>query len=163
MAAPSSDATAGTGANPDGVERAVEGVRARRDRLREAMQRLDAVGAPPLGELERWYQKLRKAVDELAVTLGAHVSETEGPDGFFEQLMTETFGRLKGAIDGLRRDHERCQQLMRELSEQVDVEEPHPEALHAAARELLDQLDEHRRVGADLLWEAYGVDLGLQD
>ncbi|MDX1621801.1 MAG: hypothetical protein R3320_12465 [Nitriliruptorales bacterium] len=134
-------------------------VRERRDRFLAATRLLEHHSEPPDGDLNDWLVDLHQALAVVDEMLAVHIAQTEAEQGFLDELVGESAGRLQASVNELRADHGRLHKATRELLSQVE-EEPHPEALRAAARDLVQQLDDHYRRGADLLWEAYGVDLG---
>lgn len=137
-------------------------VRQRRERMFEATRLLQECSQPPEGDPSRWRQELGDAVDTLDEVLAAHIASTEGRDGFFDQLIDESEGRLSSPVDGLRRDHGHSTELLRDLREAIQVEAD-PVTLQKSTNELIEQLEAHRHRGADLLWEAYGVEIGVID
>lgn len=155
---------ASDGARPPGSlpQATPDPVRTRRDRLQEAMQSMAQIGTPPVGQTDPWRTQLLDAAIRLRDLLDQHVTDTEQPGGFFDDLMTETTGRLRGQIELLRREHTELATTSRDLIDGIEQARD-PESLHDAAQQLLDGLDQHRQLGANLLWEAYGVDLGQAD
>ena len=108
---------------------------------------------------DAWRGHLGRAVDDLAVVVQAHVTATEGAGGLFEELQRESGGRLTAAVRRLRREHERSTVLVDDLRDAIAAH-AEPSSLRQAADELFAQLEAHRHRGSDLLWQAYGVELG---
>jgi Hemerythrin HHE cation binding domain len=136
-------------------------VRAHRIRLREAAQELEAALAAPLtGRLDGWARQVRPAVQRIRDAFAAHVSFTEGRGGLFDQIRTDA-PRLVTALARLHREHGEITAGLAAAEEQLEAG---GEAGMARVREqltaALTALSLHRQRGADLLYEAYQVDLG---
>lgn len=134
-------------------------VQHRRERLYEATRGLLEHGNAPAADAAAWRDELGAAVDVLADVVAEHVTETEGPGGFFEELVRETGGRLSAAVRRLGREHERSTELLEALRADIDAGAD-PDDLRQDADELFAQLEAHRHRGGDLLWQAYSTDIG---
>lgn len=134
-------------------------VHQRRERMFEATRLLQRRSRPPEGDLDHWRAELSEAVDLVEEVVTAHIAGTEAPDGFFRELLDESGGRLSPAVKRLHRDHERSTELVQELHDALDAHID-PAELRQIADELFAQLEAHRHRGADLLWQAYGQDIG---
>ena len=118
-----------------------------------------------------WRTQLSERLSTLRRAFAEHVGLTEGPDGLYHELLDQA-PRLASGVDGLVREHRELLQAMEGLSARVEagdgavVPEPpvvRPEEIDQVrgwASELLRELHEHRQRGADLVYEAYGTDLG---
>lgn len=137
-------------------------VHQRRARMHEATRALHRCSRPPSGDVAAWRAELATAVATIADVVAAHIDETEGPDGLYQELVRETGGRLSASVNRLRREHERSTELLGELQAAMR-DEADPTTLRAAADRLFAQLEAHRHRGSDLLWQAYGVDTGVGD
>jgi Hemerythrin HHE cation binding domain len=136
-------------------------VRAHRIRLREASQALEAALAAPLtGRPDGWVGQVMPAVQRIREAFAAHVSFTEGRGGLFDQIRTDA-PRLVTALARLHREHDEITAGLAAAEEQLEAR---GEAGMARVREqltaALTALSLHRKRGADLLYEAYQVDLG---
>jgi hypothetical protein len=136
-------------------------VRAHRIRLREASQALEAALAAPLtGRPDGWVGQVMPAVQRIREAFAAHVSFTEGRGGLFDQIRTDA-PRLVTALARLHREHAEITAGLAAAEEQLEAR---GEAGMARVREqltaALTALSLHRKRGADLLYEAYQVDLG---
>ena len=143
-------------------DRSPEAVHERRERLFDATRALHEHGHAPVRDATSWRDELGAAVDVLADVVDAHVAGTEAPGGFFEELVRESEGRLSAAVRRLGREHERSQVLLDELRAAIDAMAD-PVELRQQADELYAQLEAHRHRGSDLLWQAYGVEIGAGD
>jgi Hemerythrin HHE cation binding domain len=136
-------------------------VRAHRIRLRRAAQELEAaLAAPMTGRLDGWVEQVTPAVHRIRQAFTAHVSMTEGRGGLFDQIRTDA-PRLVSVLAQLHREHG---EITAQLAAAADQLEARGEAAMERVRErlttALSSLSRHRQRGADLLYEAYQVDLG---
>ena len=142
------------------VPNVVASVKNRRASLHQVLVELEKAiaGATP-GREEAWREHVGASLDRLADAISHHVTATEGPDGLFEQIRRRA-PRLDGRCSRLARDHHT---IVDELAVSVaslngDVAETRERVLS-----LLAHLARHRQLGADLVYEAYDVDLGGSD
>jgi hypothetical protein len=149
-----------TPADDDHRARALDEARVRRVRLRGAMDALEgALAAPAVGRATDWWSAVLACLESLRTALQRHVAETEADGGLLTQVLTEV-PRLANAVYRLRQDHV-------ELSDKVEalLVRPQPQngdsgEIRDAGLSLLGQLARHRQRGADLLYEAYSIDVG---
>jgi hypothetical protein len=158
-------------------------VRRRRAELFESITALEnALAAPVPGRHKRWATRVAEALEELSDDFRDHVVLMEGPDGLNTRLIRRS-PRLAHVVDGLTKEHAQLTGLIEELSALVDRaqgsmeqgestggEATNGEATHGGWDEvrehgtnLLGVLVRHRQRGADMVYEAYAVDIGGQD
>ena len=141
----------------------LEEVRRRRAELRDSMGALElALAAPaPAGLTDRWLQRVHAALTELAGDLRQHVAVTEGPDGLYQDLL-RTAPRLSGPVGALTEDHGRIKALLDEVLTSSDARAGAADVgqVRALGTALLGHIVRHRQQGADLVYEAYEVDVG---
>jgi hypothetical protein len=149
-----------------GADHAVDFVRRRRSELRGAMSALErALASPAPGRTDDWAERVRAALVDLSEEFQAHVDVNESPDGL-HRAVVGTAPRLANAVARLAREHVRLNAMIDDLLGRVrDLPgEPDPEAGVDAIRErgtsLLARLIRHRQRSADLVFEAYQVDIG---
>jgi hypothetical protein len=130
------------------------------------MDRLEAALAePPRRDTDQWCRSLRQLTDESSDEFANHIRGTEGPGGLFEEVIDRA-PRLSNHVDRLRADHPRIQARIAELGEALRDGSPDPAAVEQIRRlgsALLIELIGHRQRGADLLYEAYWVDVAPSD
>jgi predicted RNase H-like nuclease (RuvC/YqgF family) len=118
----------------------------------------------PVGDGNKWRLRVAMAVDHAAMRIEEHARQTEAKGGFLDKVLSEE-PRLQRRINQLKVDHERLEKEVDALRtavslvDDVDVEK-HSTAIRNQAVELLGQLTRHRQRGADLIYEAYQVDIG---
>ncbi len=142
------------------VPSAVESARTRRADLHSIMVELEhAIAAAAPGREDAWEQQVRDALDSLASAFADHVRETEAVGGLFEHVRRRA-PRLDHATRRLARDHAT---IATELAAATAALDQGVAEARESALSLLAHLARHRQLGADLIYEAYEVDLGGSD
>ena len=102
------------------------------------------------------------ALNELLREIDTHIEITEGADGLYEEIGV-TAPRLAHALDELRAEHAEMKTRTQALAAKVEAA-PRDRAPVAETRDAVGQLlgflVKHRQRGADLVWEAYELDIG---
>lgn len=141
------------------TSRAIERVQPQRDRLREAHNVFSSACESPSGA-----ELLEDALAALRIAFVAHVEFAEGEGGLFEELLDDNPTEAAQEVDRLKRDHEVIAGTMDRvdglLAEGGGLDD---ERLAEAAAELVRLVAQHRRHGAELLYNVYGVDIGAGD
>ena len=149
---------------PGGATADLDVVRGQRRSLRRALSVLeDALAAPMHGHEDDWVRKLLGALGHLAEVFEHHVEVTEGPGGLYEDVL-EAAPRLDNVIRRFKIDHEAIRSGITADSarlrawaagQQVDLEQ-----VRRRLTRVLGRLVRHRQQGAELIYEAYAVDIG---
>jgi hypothetical protein len=120
-----------------------------------------ALAAPTPGRHAAWAERVDVALVELSADFGEHVAVTEGSDGLHDAVV-DAAPRLSNSVRRLAGEHTTIRGLIADLLERVrppaaagDVE-----AIRDLGTALLGRLARHRQIGADLIYQAYQVDLG---
>ena len=136
------------------------GAAQRRSEMMTAMQHLEKTAASPAAS-ETWVDDLTDGVRQLETALNHHIAEVEAPDGLLDQIV-DAAPRLHRLTDETRRHHvsltDATTDLLNTLAgagENVPVD-----AIRAKVIDLLNEIARHRQKGADLIHEAYDVDIG---
>lgn len=137
-------------------------VRAHRAELGESLAALDEALALPVGLGALWRRRVRAALTELEHDLRDHRSITEEPGGLYADAV-ERAPRLASVTRVQLDEHgefvDTVQRLLGERDE--GLEDDGAVAAHReAATELVGRIVRHRQRGADLIYEAYEVDIG---
>jgi hypothetical protein len=146
-----------------GSER-LERARGRRQALRTAMMGLEAASAAPVAR-EGWLEDVGSALANLAGVFEDHVGMVEGEEGLLEEI-EETAPQLQSEMDQMRIDHRAIHALLDNIKTSVKdaPTTPHgPGVIRHHVRSLLTSLAEHRQRGADLVYDAYNVDISVGD
>jgi uncharacterized protein involved in exopolysaccharide biosynthesis len=143
----------------------LDALRRRRAELRESMGRLEsALSAAASGRAMAWGERVHEALHGLADDWGEHVVVTEGPGGLHEAILSASV-RLANGVRALADEHALIAADI--ASAVVATEPPVAEEDVAEIRErataLLGRLTRHRQRGADLIYDAYALDLGAGD
>ncbi|HEY1332240.1 MAG TPA: hypothetical protein VGH10_12330 [Actinomycetota bacterium] len=142
---------------------ALDAARRRRVELHDALVGAEeAISRPTPGREPDWAADAGKAFTHLRDAFDEHVRGTEEPGGLYDEVL-ERAPQLAGKVGRLRDEHPRLQaDLSREIAR---LSEPVGEAFDADAvrddlQRVLGLVVRHRQHGADLVWEAYNLDIG---
>ncbi|QGN58320.1 hypothetical protein [Nostocoides sp. HKS02] len=136
-------------------------VRAHRAELRDSVAAVDEALASPIARGGAWRERVRAALAELAHDFQDHIDLTEGPGGLYDSVRRGD-PRLVGQVRRLMREHERYREdiaaylaVLEHGGTMADLP-----MFREEVTSLVGQLVRHRQKGADLVYEAYDVDLG---
>lgn len=142
----------------------VEQARGRRQALRTAMLALEAASAGPVGK-EGWLEHVAEALDDLDGAFEKHVEMVEGDGGLLEEI-TDIAPQLQAGMEQMRNDHKELHALIDATRTSMKDAEITPDGLAKVrndVRALVTSLAEHRQRGADLVYDAYNVDISAGD
>jgi hypothetical protein len=122
-----------------------------------------AISSPAAGRLDTWTGDVVKRLSTLLDSIDEHIEVTERPEGLYEEIL-HLAPRLSPQVDRLRAEHPALRAGTAELIERlhstaIGLGWPLDEARDDAQR-LLGKIVKHRQRGADLVWEAYNLDIG---
>ena len=135
----------------------IDEVRSRRADLHAILvdlERATAAAAP--GREAAWTEQVRAQLDRVGPAFSDHIAATEGPDGLFDQVRRRS-PRLDGDCRRLADEHGMITTQLAAVRASLGDDIA---AVRSAVVELLGQLVRHRQSGADLVYEAYAVDIG---
>ncbi|MCU1375231.1 MAG: hypothetical protein JWO68_2517 [Actinomycetia bacterium] len=137
--------------------------RQQRAGLRAAVGRLEgALATPASGRAVDWAKEVGIELDLLGDALQLHIAVTEADDGLLHDII-EHAPRLAHRVARVQEDHV----LLRRHLERARDGLPRRDDDVAAARDLvvdlLTAVVRHRHMGADLVYEAFNVDLEAAD
>lgn len=138
------------------------GVRTERSSLRQALGATERALAAPLPRPPQpWQSRLASCLDQLGSAWERHVVVTEGNEGLFAQIGVDA-PQLAPKLRRLHQEHTKIGSdlaaLRTALAEPATVEEA--TALRSRATAVLTGVMRHRQHGADLIYEAYDLDIG---
>jgi septal ring factor EnvC (AmiA/AmiB activator) len=138
-------------------ERALEAARQRRVELKEAVSIVEIAASSPIGG-PNWRSNLQTELERLRIALRQHVEEVEGAEGLLAQL-TDDAPRLVNKIGQVRDEHV---ELTLQVADAIArAKQPSgAEELRSEVLAVLVSIVCHRQRGADLVYEAYEVDIG---
>ena len=143
----------------------LDAIQIRRDDFYEAILALEQALAAPAGDQpSAWAESLRAPVEHLRGVLEAHVSGTEGEGGLFPEIR-EHAPRLIHAMERLQADHGPLRDTAAALAASLDgvTDDADVDTVREVGVELIRRLLVHRHRGAELVYDAYWVDLSAGD
>ena len=136
----------------------------RRADLHAALVALEkAISSPAVGRESDWSKDVLRNLQDLEHAIVEHVEVTERPDGLYDEF-SQKAPRLAGKIGQLRAEHPELREGAHELVARLEATPIGDAWPLAGARDdlqrLLGRIVRHRQLGADLVWEAYNLDIG---
>jgi Ala-tRNA(Pro) deacylase len=129
-----------------------------RERLYRSQSNVSRATGAPIGSGSRWRVRLERALVKLASAAEAHVVETEGPDGILAEIVQQA-PRLWREIDRQKAEHDvlidDCARVLGRLRGSDSSL-----LVRREVQILLGKFEAHRHRGADLVYEAFDVDIG---
>jgi hypothetical protein len=151
--------------NDDELTPALSEARQRRQTLHDALVHLEiAISSPATERIPAWTDLVTKEMVGVRDAFEQHVLVTEKPGGLYEEIITRA-PRLDGTIRRLKDEHPEISDRVAAMVTRLDEAEiGSPDWPLDGARDDLQRLIgtviRHRQKGADLVWEAYNVDIG---
>ncbi len=126
-----------------------------------------AITGPVPGRLADWAVEVHDQLVDVAATFERHIAVTEGVDGVINEAVSAS-PRLANAAQRLRDEHAEIRRTVADTLEAIRKLDPvadgaEAEAVRESTIALLARLTRHRQRGADLVYEAYTVDIGGSD
>ena len=147
---------------------ALEQARLRRKTLHNALVHLEeAISSPAAGRIPDWTAAVLKEMVEVRDAFDQHVVVAERPDGLYDEIF-ERAPRLAINVQKLRDEHPEIAATVAQMVQRLEEVEigsiawPLDDARDDLQR-FIGTVIKHRQKGADLVWEAYNVDIGGLD
>ncbi len=105
-----------------------------------------------------WLEGVRRELASLREAFHHHLTVTEGEEGLFDDVI-QVAPRLQHQVDILRREHD---EIVEAIESALDPGTPVSE-VRETVLQVLAAIVRHRQRGADLLYEAYDVDVSVGD
>ncbi len=157
---------AGKTTSPGAQHGALDDVRVRRAGLKSALSALEIALAAPAPQRGIWVRGVRDGLHALHDVWTRHIVETEAPGAFLDELV-DAAPRLATPASRLRREHTKILTTITHAETELASPPDDPEAydhwvdeMRSELTALLVALAKHRQRGADLVYEAYDVDIG---
>ena len=115
-----------------------------------ATLKTDADGAP---------SGLAQSLAKLHRALLVHVDQTEAPLGLLYEMSIEA-PQLRGQVEELRHDHPILEKQLQELLEAFDSQVSDWRTCRLKIMKVLSKLSQHRKMGFDLIHDAYYLEIG---
>jgi hypothetical protein len=133
----------------------------RREVLHGAINDLENALAASQPGSERWIRDIQDALQRTQTTIENHVREAEAPDGMLAQVVQEE-PALGARVEAMKREHVTMLERGAALVE-LSREPPSAEELQDKVTDIVELIDRHRHRSADLLLDAYDLDLSAGD
>lgn len=136
----------------------------RRADLHHALVQVETtISSPAVGREADWSKEVVLALEGLRRAIDEHIEVTERPEGLYVEIRNRA-PRLDTAIRRLQDEHPGMRDATTEMiarlsSTPIGEDWPLEEARDDLQR-LLGRVVKHRQLGADLVWEAYNMDIG---
>jgi hypothetical protein len=149
----------------DELTSALSEARLRRKTLHDSLVNLEEkISSPAAGRIPNWTAAVLKGMTEVRDAFAQHVIVTEKPGGLYDEIL-ERAPRLAGNVRRLREEHPEIvtatDELIGELEEVEIGSEGWPlDRARDDLQRFIGSVIRHRQRGADLVWEAYNVDIG---
>lgn len=141
----------------------LDAVLRRRAELRDSILSLEqALSRPSHGREKEWTADVLASLQHVQDDVDAHVVGTESPDGLYAQIL-EDAPRLANAINRLRSEHQQIQDLLAHADRSLAAghrDDTWVAEIREELTRLMGRLVRHRQKGADLLYEAFHIDVG---
>lgn len=135
----------------------IDDVRSRRADLHAILVDLEkAAAAAAPGREGAWIDQVRAQLERVGPAFDDHIAATEGPDGLFDKVRRRS-PRLDVQCRRLTEEH---RTITKQLSATKAALDGDVGQVRTAILDLLRELVRHRQGGADLVYEAYAVDIG---
>lgn len=136
------------------------GVVRERSKLGRAMRQVELAAAAASGK-DSWTDDLLESLHQLQHAWSDHIATAEAPMGLHDRIV-EQAPRLQRAVEQIQLDHH---DLAKSIAAAIGAGEDagvaaNKEALRDMAMTLLLHVARHRQHGADLIYDAYSVDIG---
>ncbi len=122
-----------------------------------------SISGPAAGREEEWAKEVVGRLEELGHTIDEHIEVTERPEGLYDEIRHRA-PRLATKMHRLQEEHPVMRDATTEMiaklqSTPIGDAWPLDDARDDLQR-LLGRIVKHRQLGADLVWEAYNLDIG---
>lgn len=133
--------------------------------LRNAVGSVErTLAAPASGRSDAWAKDLAGELQGLAIAIDQHIALTEAPNGLLEDIVRQE-PRLAKRVERARAEHQSLRETVERTLAAVPRDGAGVDVAHARDMvvELLTAVVRHRHLGADLVYEAYNVDMEAGD
>jgi hypothetical protein len=121
-----------------------------------------ALASPTPGREAAWSQDLLQQLQVLSDAFDQHIVTTESPTGLLADIETVA-PRLIRRVESARRDHVRLRAELAGVLASLPADSTAITGVRDHVVDVLTGLVRHRQAGADLVYEAYHVDIEAGD
>jgi hypothetical protein len=126
----------------------------------------DAIAAAAPGRFLEWVAGVQKSLVHLHDAFSDHIMYAEGPDGLYVEVLDRE-PRLRATVARIRAEHPTISGSIHierdRLKAVLEGLEIPADDIRRDVTKILARITRHRQQGADLIYEAYFVDLGGMD
>ena len=147
------------------VDDAFERSRQKRRGVRQASGELEEALARPAGhDPQAWSKDAADCLLRLLDAFESHVEQSEGADGLLAEIVTAA-PRLANSVQQIKEEHRAIVASIGRLESaaRVDEDVTNIQKIREDALNVLRTVAGHRQRGADLIYEAYSVDIEAGD
>jgi hypothetical protein len=146
------------------VNPALEEARRRRADLHAALVKVEGViSGPAFGRETDWSKEVLLSLEDLGRAIDEHIEVTERAGGLYDEI-THRAPHLSLKIERLAEEHPAMRAetaAMLERLRETPIGDAWPlDRARDDVQRLLGKVVKHRQLGADLVWEAYNLDIG---
>ncbi len=147
------------------ISRALDEARRRRATLHDQLVHVEqAISSPASGRVPDWNAQVVKEMVGLRDAFEQHVLVTEKPEGLYEEIITRA-PRLSNKVHKLGEEHPTISNSVAAALTRLEAGEAGTDTWQIDdcrddLQRLLGLIVRHRQHGADLVWEAYNLDIG---
>lgn len=136
------------------------GVARQRSQLSQAMHQVELAAAAPAAR-KSWVVDLQHGLRQLEIAFNHHIVEVQSPHGLLDQIV-EQAPRLQRTVAVTRDDHATIAGSIGSVLDMVSGDDASIERdeIRDAVMVVLMALSRHRQKGADLIYDAYDIDIG---
>jgi hypothetical protein len=141
---------------------ALEVAAQRRRELREALVAFEDALSSPMRDRLTWHAEATNALESLGHAFEDHVAATEAPGGLYDEVR-DTSPHLREKATRLRAEHPAITAALVEGAARLaapPADDADADAVRDELQRLMGRIVRHRQHGADLVWEAYAIDIG---
>ena len=141
---------------------ALEVAARRRRELREALVAFEGALASPMRDRVTWHAEAKDALESLGHAFEDHVAATEAGGGLYDE-MREKSPHLRTKANRLREEHPAITAALIDATTRLaapPADEADAEGIRDELQRLMGRIVKHRQHGADLVWDAYAIDIG---
>lgn len=134
----------------------------RRRELREALVAFEDAISSPFRDIESWRSDVTDRLEALQAAFADHIEETERPDGLYDEMSREA-SHVAARASRLRAEHPAITAALVEGQRRLEaalLSEADVDRVRDDLQRLMGRIVRHRQGGADLVWEAYAIDIG---
>ena len=123
-----------------------------------------AISSPAAGRIPEWTALVTKEMTGVRDAFDQHVLVTEKPGGLYEEIIMRA-PRLDGTVRRLKDEHPEIAEKIGEMLQRLELatiggQEWPLDSARDDLQRFIGTVIRHRQKGADLVWEAYNVDIG---